>query len=265
MWCSLLFLLQLLGVTTTEEGHWEDCKYGHQGSESHDRKPFCSWTCLLFTLQWPAGFCQSLSKEIPCRIPENINTWTIHGLWPLHVLSCCNCWPMFHSDIQQLEAQLTERWPSLVKTKSSFYFWTDEWQKHGACAACVEGLNSPLRYFQICLKLRGQFEIHRLLEDAGVTPSCERPYKVEEVRRVLAPHLGDEHEIQCVTDNKDRQVWFQVKIPLSRNFTIGCDHNSDTKTDPGPEWAFSSGHPCPPQVPFYYFPINHEQPQQPCR
>uniref|UniRef100_A0AAQ6IHE9 Uncharacterized protein n=1 Tax=Anabas testudineus TaxID=64144 RepID=A0AAQ6IHE9_ANATE len=108
MWCSLLFLLQLLGVTTTEEGHWEDCKYGHQGSESHDRKPFCSWTCLLFTLQWPAGFCQSLSKEIPCRIPENINTWTIHGLWPLHVLSCCNCWPMFHSDIQ--DRRVAETW-----------------------------------------------------------------------------------------------------------------------------------------------------------
>lgn len=75
----------------------------------------------------------------------------------------------------------------------------DEWQKHGVCAACVEGMNSPLRYFQICIKLRHQFDIHRLvhvhvrnthmnksvmvcarrlLEDAGITPSCDQAYKV---------------------------------------------------------------------------------------
>lgn len=39
----------------------------------------------------------------------------------------------------------------------------EEWRKHGACAACVEGMNSPLRYFQICLKLREQFDIQTLV------------------------------------------------------------------------------------------------------
>lgn len=136
------------------------------------------------------------------------------------------------------------------------------------CAACVEGMNSPLRFFQICLKLRGQFDIYKLLEDAAITPSCERPYKVAEVQQVLAPHLGDKHELQCVTDDKDREVWFQVKIPLSRNLTLGCQHHSDANGDPasgsGPGWNPSSGHPCPSQVPFYYFPIDHEEPRRPC-
>ncbi|XP_056229153.1 ribonuclease T2-like isoform X2 [Seriola aureovittata] len=264
----LTVLLLQLPVTTTKGGHWEDYKYGLQNSEQDKKQFCCSWKCLLFTLQWPGGFCQSLNKETLCRIPQSINTWTIHGLWPLQAQHCCSCWPMFHSDVQELEAELSEHWPSLVTTKSSFHFWRDEWRKHGVCAACVEGMNSPPRYFQICLKLRAQFDIHKLLEDAGITPSCEQPYKVEEVHSVLVPHLSDRHEIQCVTDDKDREVWFQVKIPLSHNLTLGCDHHGDAEDDlatgSNRAWSSSPGHPCPPQVPFYYFPIDHQQPKQPC-
>nr|XP_046246082.1 ribonuclease T2-like [Scatophagus argus] len=275
MWCSVLppllvmssavlFLLQLPDYTDAQEVLWEDHKYGRQGSEE---KPFCSWKCLLFTLQWPGGFCQSLDRQSLCQIPQSVDTWTIHGLWPQRAFNCCSCWPMFHSDIQELEAELTEHWPSFLKIKSSFHFWRQEWEKHGVCAACVEGMNSPLRYFQICLKLWGRFDIHELLQAAGITPSCERLYKVAEVHRVLAPHVGDRHEIQCVTDDKDREVWFQVKVPLSRNLTVGCNHRGDADGEPASApgaGGTSPGHPCPPQVPFYYFPIDHEQPRRPC-
>ncbi|AWO99463.1 putative ribonuclease T2-like [Scophthalmus maximus] len=253
-----------------KEGAWHDHTHGRPGSELHDQTSCCSWKRLVFTLQWPGGFCQSLDNETLCRIPPSANNWTIHGLWPLRAQHCCSCWPMFHSDVQELEAELAEHWPSFVTTKTSFNFWTDEWRKHGVCAACVEGMNSPQKYFQICLKLRGRFDVHKMLEDAGITPSCERPYKVPEVHSVLAPHLGNKHEIQCVTDDKDREVWFQVKIPLTRNLTVGCDHRGggDIDGDPAagsiPGRSFSPGHPCPPQVPFYYFPIDHQRPRRPC-
>uniref|UniRef100_A0A8D0CQA2 Uncharacterized protein n=1 Tax=Sander lucioperca TaxID=283035 RepID=A0A8D0CQA2_SANLU len=224
MWSSVLPLLVALSLLqlpdyTAATQDWQDYKYGRQDSaELHDKKHFCSWKCLLFTLQWPGAFCQSLDEETLCRIPPSINSWTIHDL--------------------------TEHWPSLLQTQPSFHFWRDEWEKHGVCAACVEGMNSPLRYFQICLKLRGHFDIHKLLEDAGITPSCERLYK-------------------------DRELWFQVKIPLSHNLTTGCDHHGDA------DWDVASGrskgrrnisdrHPCPPQGAFYYVPIDHEQPRRPC-
>ncbi|XP_028275621.1 ribonuclease T2-like [Parambassis ranga] len=260
---AFLFLLHLHDVTTTQGGPWEDYKHGRQGLEMHEKGHYCVWSCLLFTLQWPGGFCQSLYNESLCRIPPSIDDWTIHGLWPLRAMSCCDCWPIFHSDVQDLEAELDEHWPSLLKTKSSFQFWKEEWKKHGACAACVEGLNSPLRYFQICLKLRGRFDIHRLLEEAGVTPSCQTSYKAEEVKGILAPHLGDRHQLQCATDHKDREVWFQLKIHLSRNLTVGCNHHGDpaSGSDPGPGLSV---HTCPPNASLYYFPINHQQPWRPC-
>ncbi|KAM8905488.1 ribonuclease T2-like isoform 2-T3 [Spinachia spinachia] len=160
---AVVFLLQLPDSSATQEGLWQDYKHGRQGPDSPGKKPFCSWKCLLFTLQWPGAFCQSLDKETLCEIPPSINNWTIHGLWPQKVGRCCSCWPMFQSDVQELHPELKEHWPSLLKTQSSFHFWKQEWEKHGVCAACVEGMNSPLRYFSISLQLRAQFDIHRLV------------------------------------------------------------------------------------------------------
>uniref|UniRef100_H3C6W6 Ribonuclease T2, like n=1 Tax=Tetraodon nigroviridis TaxID=99883 RepID=H3C6W6_TETNG len=150
----------------------------------------CSWSCLMLTLQWPSAFCQSLDEGRLCQIPQSIHQWTIHGLWPLEGWRCCDCWPIFPSDIQELQAELNVHWPSLLKT-SGFHFWRSEWQKHGSCAACVEGINSPLRYFQLCLKLRRQFDIDRLLEDAGITPSCDRPVQGNALKE---PRVGGDSE-----------------------------------------------------------------------
>lgn len=255
------FLLLLFPVVMTmREGGLEDYKYGCQDSED---KEFCSWKCMMFTLQWPGGFCQSLYNESLCRIPETVHNWTIHGLWPQSEGSC-RCWPVFPSDVEELEAELSQHWPCFLKTRTNFQFWRAEWQKHGATAACVEGLNSPLRYFQICLKLKAQFDIQRILEEADIIPSCERTYQVKDVKRVLVPHLGDKHEIQCVIDDQGRQVWFQVKIPLSRNLTVGCDRHGNADWGPSgesaPGWSDSPGHPCPSKTPFYYIPIHHQQP-----
>ncbi|PWA19379.1 hypothetical protein CCH79_00018374 [Gambusia affinis] len=254
---ALLFLLLPRGSMTQQE-LWEDYKYGRHSAEPLQHN--CSWRCMVFTLQWPGGFCQSLYKETQCTIPENISSWTIHGLWPLHVQSCCTCWPIFYSDLQEVEEELLEFWPSLLKNKSCFRFWKEEWLKHGSCAACVEGFNSPLKYFQICLKLRHQFDLYRMLAEAGITPSCDRLYKVAELQQVLLPHVGERHEIQCVKDQQDRQVLFQVKVQLTRNLTVGCGHHGDGGLGPGP----SPGHPCPPDAPLYYFPINHQEPWRPC-
>ncbi|KAF3848187.1 hypothetical protein F7725_021215 [Dissostichus mawsoni] len=41
-----------------------------------------------------------------------------------------------------------------------------------------------------------------LLEDAHISPSCDRPYKLSEVQQALVPRLGEKLQIQCVTDEK---------------------------------------------------------------
>lgn len=249
----------LLHVSVAPDQWDVDYKYGQRDYELLQQDPHCDWKCMLFTLQWPGTFCQMLDNETLCKIPPNVNNWTIHGLWPVKVYSCCNCWPMFHSDIKDLEADLTLFWPSLLKTHSSFQFWRNEWHKHGVCAACVEGFNSPQKYFQTCLDLRARFDVQGLLEKAGITPSCNQTYKVEQVQRVVAPLFGTQYEIQCVSDEQGRELWFQLKVSLFRNLTTGCGHKDLTMgRDPAP------AHPCPRQAPLYYLPIDHRQPPRPC-
>lgn len=58
-------------------------------------------------------------------------------------------------------------------------------------------------------------------------------------------------------------MWFQTKIPLSPDLTVGCSH-PDASAPGEPDWRSSEGHPCPPQEPFFYLPINHEDPGRPC-
>lgn len=249
-----LLVVSLTGISLSlEADHW---------AESNREKTFCSWKCLIFTLQWPGSFCVNLRNSSDCKIPPNVSNWTVHGLWPQRCMSCCSCWPIFQSDLKEVYSQLSQLWPSLLRSHSSFQFWKNEWIKHGVCAACVEGMNSPLLYFQITLKLRAHFDIHQALDAASIKPSCEKTYEHAQIYDALAPDLGDRVVIQCMQDDKGRELWVQVKVPLSRNLTLGCAHPDQ---DPPPWLQINSdGHPCPKEVPLYYFPINYDFPDKPC-
>lgn len=257
---SLLPLLVCLGsvVLYTHSDHW---------NADLNKKGCDSWRCLLFTLQWPGSFCVTIRNTSECQVPSSIQNWTIHGLWPVRTQLCCDCWHFSNSDVQELEEELAKFWPSLLKTKTSFQFWTQEWQRHGVCAAlCVHGLSSPLLYFQISLKLRASFDIHRALDEAAIKPSCDHSYQLDEIHNALSPVLGESIQIQCVQDNKGREVWVQVKIPLSKNLTLGCQHiqERDPVADFAQKASTSAGHRCPDESPVYYFPIDHDRPHQPC-
>ncbi|XP_036392478.1 ribonuclease T2-like [Megalops cyprinoides] len=228
-------------------------------------KSSCSWECMRFTLMWPGAFCVGLRKPSGCNIPLYIQGWTIHGLWPMHTGHCCQCWPIFPSDLEELEPELFHLWPTLLKTTSNFTFWRNEWIKHGSCAACVEGMNSPTRYFKLSLSLRGRFDIDQALMDAGIKPSCNHTYQFANLYSALAPTMGDKIEIQCLTDDQEREVFTQVKIPLFKNLTLGCvDHGEGQAADTQALWHTSPGHPCRRNNPVFYFPINRENPHQPC-
>ncbi|KAL4647437.1 ribonuclease Oy-like [Arapaima gigas] len=252
-----MLILALLGVNVLSAEHV--CPL----SPKHNCP--CSWECMMLALMWPGAFCVTLKyNSSACIIPEYIQNWTIHGLWPMVNGKGCECWPIFPSDLQELEPELSQLWPSLIN-RERFIFWRNEWIKHGSCAACKEGMNSPTRYFQMTLKLYRRFNIDQVLNTAGIVPSCNNPYKISDLHEVLDPVLGNKHEIQCVKDDAGRQVWVQVKIPLYHNFTLGCHRYDQEKIIVAQSlWSSSPGHPCPPNTPIFYFPINYKEPDHPC-
>lgn len=66
----LWLLLQLPDYANTYDAQWEENKYDQWDFEN---KGFCSWKCLLFTLQWPGAFCQVSSITIMNIIINKIN------------------------------------------------------------------------------------------------------------------------------------------------------------------------------------------------
>lgn len=123
-------------------------------------------------------------------------------------------------------------------------------------------MGSPLLYFQTAVKLRKLFDIDNILESSGIKTSCDVSYKHDIIRDVLTPLLGQNYDLQCVTDSKGREAWIQLKIHLFRNQTLGCP-KQEQKFDRS-SWINSTGHPCPKNNTIFYVPINYENPHEPC-
>ncbi|XP_030075571.1 ribonuclease T2 isoform X1 [Microcaecilia unicolor] len=226
--------------------------------EDKQKLGYCDWKCMKFVQSWPGSFCVFLGKRFNCMIPEFVNTWTIHGLWPNDVKDCCNCWNLFQSDLLDLESQLSLYWPSLINT-TSFLFWKNEWHKHGSCAGCIETLSSPSKYFRAALKLHTFYSMDIAFQRAGIVPSCDRSYPFKDLSRTLLSAFTKTPELQCVMDEKGREVLVQVKISLHRNFSSGCEDFQEASNP-----SSSPYRPCNKNSNIYYFPINRRTPRDPC-
>ncbi|XP_062996391.1 ribonuclease Oy-like [Elgaria multicarinata webbii] len=215
----------------------------------------CPWECMTFVQMWPGSFCVALGRKFECVMPKNANNWTIHGLWPSDVMECCTYWRLFPSDLVDLMPELNVHWPTLINI-SNFRFWEKEWQKHGTCAGCIETLNCPNKYFRAALFLRTKYNIDRAFQTAAVVPSCRWNYQLKTFMGVLQPILGDQYELQCVTDVQGRQILVQIKVSLHSDFSTGCIEASS--------YDISPYKPCTAEERIFYFPANQENPHNPC-
>uniref|UniRef100_A0A8C9W8H3 Uncharacterized protein n=1 Tax=Scleropages formosus TaxID=113540 RepID=A0A8C9W8H3_SCLFO len=87
-----LLILAALGTTALSAEH--------VNMFTQEEKRLCDWECMTLALLWPGAFCVSLKYNTSdCVIPKHIQNWTIHGLWPLKKERCCDCWPIFPSDL----------------------------------------------------------------------------------------------------------------------------------------------------------------------
>lgn len=125
-------------------------------------------------------------------------------------------------------------------------------------------MGSPLLYFQTAVKLRKLYDIDNILEKSRIKTSCEVSYKLDDIRGVLTPLLGENYDLQCVTDSEGREALIQLKIHLSRNQTLGCPKQEQEQKFDLLAWSNSTGHPCPKNSTVFYVPINYENPHEPC-
>ncbi len=191
---------------------------------SSDKK----WTYFVFAQQWPPSVCYSASQfKHKCNaVPNQVKTWTVHGLWPnlgnKSVENCNDKWHFNWDQIQSLEKQLNASWPNLFIDTHHRELWKHEWTTHGTCAATLNATDNELRYFQKALSLNSiaAFNPQKALEKAGITPSCSKAYSIDAIQAAVKKYLQiNTMKIAC-TRQKGRTLLMEIHIALSKTFNV---------------------------------------------
>ncbi|XP_043536962.1 ribonuclease T2-like isoform X1 [Chiloscyllium plagiosum] len=217
-----------------------------------DMKDSCRWKCLTFAQLWPGSFCLTFSKH-KCMIPDQVDGWTIHGLWPNGKESCNRTWKLAQKDIGDLWTDMRKYWPSLIN-EDPFKFWQREWTKHGTCGTCAKNMSCPHKYFSLALELRTKVSIDEYFSAAGIKPSCHNGYTYGRFHTALS-YLGPYVNLQCCKDKK-RQVLVQIKIHFSKDLSIGCKTFEENV-------IYSYYKPCTKKSEIYLYPFT-DHPHNPC-
>eukprot|EP00092_Neocalanus_flemingeri_P040408 GFUD01044007.1.p1 GENE.GFUD01044007.1~~GFUD01044007.1.p1 ORF type:complete len:302 (-),score=59.61 GFUD01044007.1:257-1162(-) len=186
---------------------------------------------LILTQHWPYTTCidwEESGSTHKCREITHAN-WTVHGLWPTQWGKiapgfCNNSWKFDHDLLKPIMTDMSLYWPDVEMRDQPDSLWTHEWTKHGTCAAQLPETNSEVAYFSKGCELAQENRITDWLETAGVVPSNDATYSLEDVwDAVMKGTGGMRPHIDCV--KIDGQVFIsEIKVCYSKNFSrVNCD------------------------------------------
>ncbi|XP_076802412.1 ribonuclease Oy-like [Clavelina lepadiformis] len=192
-----------------------------------------AWDFIVYTQQWPEAACVDINDTTSshhhiCTMTRNIQTWTIHGIWPSRFdgdgpFYCDNSYPFQESEITNLENIMDNKWPNLIIGTAKTSFWKHEWTKHGTCALNLLDLDCEHKYFKMGLDLNKRFDYKHILEVRNITPS-ETRYKLADMREAIESFTKSKINMQCIfAKDKSEQAIIQVEVCLDKKFnTIDC-------------------------------------------
>ncbi|GAB1601467.1 ribonuclease Oy-like isoform X2 [Argonauta hians] len=187
-----------------------------------------SFDYYVFSQQWPKSLCINAKlKGIPCEIPDPVNNWVVHGLWPdtfkEHTeppFFCNSSWPFDQSKLKDIEDQLDIHWPNLYTHTSKYSFWKHEWKKHGTCSEDKPYIFSEKSYFQMGLQLNKKFDVRSLYDKSGILPVTYTSYKCEDFRNVIRKNWNVEAVITCVQDENNKEYILQTELCVDKQFNL---------------------------------------------
>ncbi|ELT99500.1 hypothetical protein CAPTEDRAFT_154023 [Capitella teleta] len=192
---------------------------------------------MVFTQQWPQSICQDLRRthEHDCAIPENVTSWTVHGLWPnrngTEGPNFCNSSVKFDfSTLKPILPELLMTWPNLYTDTEIASFWEHEWTKHGTCAMSLDALATEFKYFSMGLNLHKRYDYMQTLKQFGITPRDNYLYQFTDILNAFNKGFGGRTNLQCTYDPETKTQYIaQVEICVSKSFqVIDCEHHSSS-------------------------------------
>ncbi|KAK2180622.1 hypothetical protein NP493_435g02067 [Ridgeia piscesae] len=201
---------------------------------SHSSHSDGDFEFFVYAQQWPPTVCvqADVTHKHQCRIPNNVTTWSVHGLWPSNHRgmgpSFCNKTAKFDPNaIRPIENLLLKFWPNLYTDEPLLQFWEHEWDKHGTCAMTVPSLSNEYKYFNIGIKINNKLDVLGSLTKQGIVPKDGYTYPYTAVVMALKKAFKHTTILGCYYDTETKtqylislEVCFNKKLEM-----IDCGHS----------------------------------------
>ncbi|XP_038661730.1 ribonuclease T2 [Scyliorhinus canicula] len=215
------------------------------------------WHSIILSHHWPETVC--LMVKTTCKIPPNVDYWTVHGLWPKKNQMCNNSWPFKIKNVEDILSELEQWWPDVLHPNST-QLWKHEWQKHGTCAATLESLDTQEKYFSKALELYQKIDLTSVLKKFDILPSSNY-YNLDNIENAILKTYGVIPKIQCLppTGESSMQILGQIELCFTKEFQLlNCTAPSMLAFENGRHHAAYLGFSeCEPGQQIYYPPIQH--------
>ncbi|XP_059163706.1 ribonuclease Oy-like isoform X2 [Physella acuta] len=183
------------------------------------------WDFLLFAQFWPSSSCIYFEHS-GCVVPEQVNGWTIHGLWPSIPGSssqpefCNNSMKFDEKQIEVLRPQLNVQWPYYNKSGDPTELWEHEWDKHGTCAYSLPILKGELKYFNQTLGVHSGINLLEILQKANIVPSTSDTYLPQDIYNAVYSGVQLIPNIVCMYNKEDKQHYLsEIWLCLNKDLT----------------------------------------------
>ncbi|KAK0056920.1 ribonuclease Oy [Biomphalaria pfeifferi] len=178
------------------------------------------WEFLLLAQFWPTTSCYYF-RQSGCSVPEKVNNWTIHGLWPSNANepqpeNCNSSMPFDYTQIESLRDRLDLEWPYYNKSGARTFLWEHEWNKHGTCAYNLPTLQGEMNYFTSAMNLYQTINLFGVLKAHGIEPSEEKKFQVQDIFDILNEYFQAKPNIICL-HNSEENVYYIEEIWLCFN------------------------------------------------
>jgi ribonuclease T2 len=187
----------------------------------------CDFDSYMFSQQWSPSICLALRNvatnemsslvDPSCKVAKDIDSWTIHGLWPklkgTEKIYCNNNSKFSNETVKSILTPLKKYWPNLIDPKRYISFWTYEWKKHGTCSVPV--LKGQFEYFNTSLQLQKKYNFLKFLKVKAITPNDDT-YKYSEIMEALnlALHTSLTPPYCYIDVKQNKQYLAEIRICL---------------------------------------------------
>ncbi|KAL2002725.1 hypothetical protein VTN02DRAFT_6108 [Thermoascus thermophilus] len=183
-------------------------------------------TCCF---NYPGG--QILQTQLwdtdPATGPDD--SWTIHGLWPDH---CDGGFDQFCDSKRQysnISLILVDSGRGDLLDYMGVYWkdfrgddadlWEHEWNKHGTCISTLETKcysdylpqQEVVDYFDKTVEIFQKLPSYEILAKAGIVPSHEQTYTLEEIQGALREAHGADATVRCRYGSLN-EIWYHFNV-----------------------------------------------------